>query len=187
MKQSRLNQNQPLKVKKPLKANKGLRQAAPLITTTTKSKPKKPKLPSVAKLKKEADKYHSLATRLRFAEQRNGEWVAQCVTCTTPEWKPIKVLQCGHFMSRQFNSTRYSEENTAPQCYGCNIMQQGKQYAFGIWVDGYYGIGTAQRLYEESKVPHQFTRDELLDIIADSKKVIDFYTNNVLQSKQAKE
>lgn len=158
----------------PLKSKSVLKAKSPIKKVSGKPK-KKPSLPSISKLKKEAHRVHSLATRLRFAEKRNGELVAQCVTCTNPEWKLIKILQCGHFMSRQFNSTTYSEENTAPQCYGCNVMQQGKQYAFGMWLDKTYGEGTAARLYEEAHTPHQFKRDELLQIIEDRKATIAHY------------
>lgn len=77
-------------------------------------------------------------------------------------------------MSRQFNNTRFSEENTGPQCYGCNVMQQGKQYAFGLWVDEFYGEGTAKRLYEEAHTPLQFKRADLEEIIADRKEQIRF-------------
>lgn len=162
----------PLKAKKTLVAKQPLKSKARL---KPKPAPKKRAKPSVSKLKKEADRLHSLATRLRFAQKQGGELVAKCVTCTNPEWKPIKVLQCGHFMSRRFNSTRYDEENTAPQCYGDNIMQQGKQYEFGLWIDKFYGEGTAMKLSKLSKQPHQWKAQELLGIIADREEEIRFY------------
>lgn len=81
-------------------------------------------------------------------------------------------------MSRQFNATRYEEENTAPQCYGCNVMQQGKQFEFGLWIDDFYGEGTAKKLYLATRKPHQFTREELLEIIEDRKEQIKFYEEN---------
>ena len=133
----------------------------------------KQKQKSVAQLKKEADKYWSKATRYRFAENRDGEWWADCITC--PAQLPIAKLQCGHFMSRQYNSTRYVEQNTAPQCYGCNVMQQGRQYEFGIALDALYGPQTAKEMHDLAKTPHQFTRDELLQIISDSKAEVEFY------------
>lgn len=157
--------NKPLKAKTNLKAKTTLKATKPIA--------KKPKKHTVSWYKKEADTWHSKATRYRFAEYKNGEWVAECVTCRTE--KPIKQLQCGHFMSRQHNSLRYSEENTAPQCYGCNVMQQGKQYEFGLWVDSMYGDGTAKRLYKESKTPHQFTVPELEEIIRERKTEVEFY------------
>lgn len=156
-----------MKAKTPLKAKTALKAKKPIAT--------KPKKHTISWYKKEADKYYSRATRLRFANLEDGVWVAECVTCGTK--KPIKDLQCGHFMSRQFNILRYEPENTAPQCFGCNVKQQGKQYEFGIWIDDMYGDGTAKRLHKESKTAHQFTQEELEQIIADSKAEIAFYEN----------
>lgn len=82
-------------------------------------------------------------------------------------------------MSRMHNITRYDEENTASQCYGCNVMHQGRQYQFGKEIDLLYGSGTADRLHKLSKTPHQFTTQELEEIIADSKEQIRFYEESI--------
>lgn len=84
-------------------------------------------------------------------------------------------MQNGHFMSRQFNATRFSEDNCAPQCVGCNVMQHGRQYEFSLWLEEFYGSGTAQRLREESRTVKQFTAADLQQIIADSKEIVKFY------------
>jgi hypothetical protein len=60
-------------------------------------------------------------------------------------------------------------------CYGCNVMSQGRQYEFGIAIDELYGEGTAKALHGESKQLHPFTLDELQEIIKDSKQQIKFY------------
>lgn len=78
-------------------------------------------------------------------------------------------------MSRQHNTLRYSEENTGPQCYGCNVMQQGRQYTFSLEIDKLYGEGTAKRLHQEAKQPHQFTIPELEEVIKDSKETVKYY------------
>jgi hypothetical protein len=157
---------QPLKVRK----SGGLKQSSKLKPKTPLSKAK-PK--GVAKLKKEADKWFSLAVRYGSAEFENGEWVVKCVTC--PNRKSVKTMQCGHFMSRRHNATRFSEENTAPQCYGCNVMHQGQQFQFGIEIDRMYGVGTASRLAKESKQEYRFTVEKLQQIIDDSRVKLDFY------------
>lgn len=162
-----------MKQKTPLKAKTTLKAKTPLKASLVKKPKKKPAVKSVAKLKKEADAWFSKATRYRFAELVDGIYVAECITCNIT--KPIKELQCGHFQSRMHNITRYSEENTAPQCYGCNVMHQGRQYQFGMEIDKLYGDGTAARLHQEAKTPHQFTREELLAIIQDSKAQVAFY------------
>lgn len=158
-----------LKAKTPLKQRESLKSRQSLKPS---DKPKSNKL-TVAKLKKLADKYYSLATRYRFAEKRGDTWYAQCITCQVE--KPIKQLQCGHFMSRRHNILRYRDENTAAQCYGCNVMSQGRQYEFGIAIDELYGVGTAKSLYQESKQLHKLTVEELQQIISNSKETIKFY------------
>jgi len=158
-----------LKTKTPLKAKTRLR---------TSPKPKKQSKPPISKLKKEADRLFSLATRYRFAEEIDGKYYARCVTCVDAKLRPLKELQCGHFQSRRFNATRYSEINTAPQDYACNVMQYGQQYRFANFIDDFYGDGTAKRLEKEAREPHPFTREELEQVIHDSKEYIRAYQNN---------
>ena len=154
-----------------LKQRKGLVRKAGLRKKPS-VKPK-PKTKSISQLKKEADRFFSLATRYRFAELIKGEYVASCITCGMSA--PIKQLQCGHFMSRRFNATRFLEENTAAQCVSCNIYHYGEQYKFGLAIDDFYGDGTAKKLQRQAKKYYKFNRDELLEIIHDSKEEIDFY------------
>lgn len=130
---------------------------------------------SVAKLKKKADKYYSLATRYRHSFQRNGETVSSCITCGTV--KNIKDLQAGHFVSRKVNVLRYDDENVAPQCYSCNIMQYGERYEFAKQIDLMYGNGKADELHSRRHESHKFTVDELNQIIEDCKTEIAFYEN----------
>ena len=78
-------------------------------------------------------------------------------------------------MSRRFNATRFLEENTAAQCVSCNIYHYGEQYKFGLAIDDLYGAGMAKKLQKQAKKYHKFNRDELLEIIHDSKEEIDFY------------
>ena len=82
-------------------------------------------------------------------------------------------------MSRQYNGTRFSELNTAPQCYGCNVMHQGRQYEFGIALDELYGAGTAKRMHDLAKQPHQFKVPELEQIIKDAKEEILLYEQEI--------
>ena len=168
MKKTQLKAKTPLKQRVSLKSRQSLKSAGVRSAAMTKSKK-----PSVAKLKKDADKYYSKATRYRFAEKRGDTWYAECITCGVE--KPIKQLQCGHFMSRRHNILRYRDENTAAQCYGCNVMSQGRQYEFGLAIDDLYGAGTAKALHEESKQLHTLTVDELQEIIRDAKEQIKFY------------
>lgn len=157
-----------MKSKTPLKAKTPLR---------AKAKPKKQPKPSVAKLKKKADAVHSQVVRLEAADKDGN---VKCITC--PNVKHYKQMQCGHFMSRQHNSTRYHFRNTAPQCYGCNVMHQGRQYEFGLELDKLYGRGAADAMHKLAKQSLQFTVDQLEKLIHDRTESLKFYENGVIWS-----
>ena len=97
---------------------------------------------TISKLKKELDKWFSLYIRLREATDTG---LCQCFTCGKVDH--YKSMQCGHFQSRRFLSTRWNEDgNCEVQCQKCNIWEQGQQYKFGLHIDAKYGEGTAEEL-----------------------------------------
>ena|SRR3990167_7814263 len=77
-----------------------------------------------AQLKKELDKLHSIFVRTKYS--KNG--ICLCYTCNKP--MAIKEAHCGHFISRTYLSTRWNENNTRPQCPGCNLFGGGKPLDF---------------------------------------------------------
>ena len=90
---------------------------------------------------KRLDTIFSLYIRLRVA---NNEMV-ECFTCgKISHYK--KNMQCGHFQSRSSYSTRWDPNNCQVQCYGCNVMQQGRQYQFGLNLEKNMAKGL-QRIY----------------------------------------
>ena len=132
---------------------------------------KKPlKKPQVSKLKKIADKFFSLAIRLRDSDTGG---IACCITCGTK--KHYKQLQNGHFVKRSVNLLRYDEENCNAQCYSCNVMKYGEQYLYAKALDDKYGSGTAERLMAQRFTTHKFTVEELQSIVDDSKTQIAYY------------
>jgi|TARA_R100000479_G_scaffold96594_1_gene47839 hypothetical protein len=115
-----------------------------------------PKKLTRSKIVKKLDAVFSQYIRLSNAD-KNG--YCTCVTCGKKyHWKQI---QAGHFMSRKHYSTRWLEDNVKPQCYGCNVMQQGQQYKFSK----YLGNNLSEELYNKSKEVVKFTTDELQDKI----------------------
>ena len=99
------------------------------------------------KLQSEADRLFSLLVRQDAA---NSEGIVQCDTCGNfMEWRKS---QCGHFMSRRHNSTRFDRLNVAPQCVKCNIFSQGEQMQFAEYIDNLHGEGTAKSLLQKSKM-----------------------------------
>lgn len=98
---------------------------------------KKPKQKAIEEL----DKWFSLFIRLREADS-NG--IVRCFTCG--KFDHWKKMQCGHFASRKYLSTRWEDKNCDVQCVSCNMFDQGVQFVFGQRLDEKYGPGTAEML-----------------------------------------
>jgi hypothetical protein len=124
----------------------------------------------ITKLKKKADTWFSKYVRYRDGQVKDGEWVANCITCGTE--KPIKLLQAGHFVSRNCNPLRYEDMNVHAQCVGCNMFKQGEQYAHAREIDELYGSGTAETLHNQRHQTKKWTSAELEQIITDAKEYI---------------
>tara|TARA_R110000850_G_scaffold259669_1_gene386828 strand:- start:74 stop:481 length:408 start_codon:yes stop_codon:yes gene_type:complete len=123
---------------------------------------------TISKLKKELDKYFSLYIRLR--NSHNG--LVQCFTCGCV--KPYnKGIQNGHFQSRRFLSTRFNEENCAPQCVACNMFRAGEQYKFSLNLDAKYGEGKAEELELLARTIVKFTRVDYEDKISYYKALVE--------------
>ena len=117
-----LKRKTPLRSKTPLKATNKFK--------ATEVKVKGKKLPdkySKKKLTENLDEIFSKYIRLKYADS-NG--ICQCISCTSRKhWKEI---QCGHYMSRRYFATRWSEDNCRPQCVACNIFNQGNIQAYRV-------------------------------------------------------
>lgn len=132
---------------------------------------------AVKDLKKKADTWFSKYVRYRDSELRNGEWIAECITCGVE--KPVKSMQAGHFVSRRVSSLRFDELNVNAQCVGCNMFKAGEQYLYSINLDKKYGEGTAKSLMDRRHETHKFTQDELLNIISEAKETCKWYENQL--------
>ncbi len=108
---------------------------------------------------------------VRLRDSAGG--LAVCITCGVK--KPIKEMQCGHFVKRSVNLLRYDEENCNAQCYSCNVMRYGEQYLYAKALDDKYGDGTAEKLMNQRQISHQFTTEELQQIIQDSVTQIELF------------
>ena len=85
----------------------------------------KGKVKTQAQLKKELDRVFSKYVRQKDADESG---MVSCITCgKTLHWKEI---QAGHFVSRQYLTTRWDENNVRPQCVGDNIFGNGKPLDF---------------------------------------------------------
>ena len=101
-----------------------LKRTTPLKKTPIKRKPwvKKAEKAGMSKPKliKELDVWFSRYIRLKYSDSRG---YCRCISCGKVYfWKEI---QNGHYMSRRYMSTRFSEDNCRPQGVECNIFNQG--------------------------------------------------------------
>jgi hypothetical protein len=112
---------------------------------------------------KKLDKVFSLYIRHKYAK----DGMVKCYTCDAV--KPIAQMQCGHFISRAYYSTRWEEDNCRPQDVSCNIYHQGMQYEFGRRLEKEIGIGRIEQMMEIKSHPARFS-------IADYQEMIDLYT-----------
>lgn len=108
---------------------------------------KKPRKPSISKLKKKLDSIFSTYVRTKYA--KNGR--LQCYTC--PKSGTIAELQNGHFVPRQYLRTRWDERNCRPQCYACNLLYNGQPSRFAANLIKEYGEGIIQELEKDRMIP----------------------------------
>src|SRR3990167_2677458 len=89
-----------------------------------------------ARWKKEADFWFS-----KFIRWRDK---GQCYTCKNKN--DPKKMQCGHFVPRQYLSTRYSEVNNHCQCYVCNMLYGGQPDIYALNLQRDYGEDIIEKL-----------------------------------------
>jgi hypothetical protein len=126
---------------------------------------------SISKLKKELDKWFSLYIRLRDA---TDEGMVQCFTCGKVAHYKKGGMQCGHFQSRRYHSTRWNEQNCQVQCVRCNMFSgNGEQWKFGLALDVKYGEGTSGDLEFAAKIIAKKMRAEYEEDIRYYKSIVE--------------
>ena len=119
------------------------------------------KKPTRSKIVKKLDAEFSRYIRLKYADH-NG--YVKCYTCDRDKHYKDS-MQCGHFLSRRFYATRWSEDNCRPQCYGCNCHAQGRQYEYALNLNKEYGYNIAEELLQISREMVKISTPELLEKI----------------------
>lgn len=169
-----------------VRQKKPLRAKAPLRRTPKKPKKRKTiEQKTASELVKAADREFSRYIRLRDSVEEGGAWVGVCITCPRKlviidadgKWR--RDSQNGHYISRGFHQLRYDEENCSLQCSHCNAWRDkvSMTEAYTKAVDDKYGDGTANKLKawsEQDGARKMLTKPELLQVIADSKKQVEF-------------
>ena len=147
-------------------------------TKATRQLNKEPKKPiarkrTLTQLKNELDKVFSRYIRAKYAD-RNGR--VRCYTCSREYL--VGDAQAGHFASRRHMATRWDEDNVRPQCYACNITDQGRQWRFGQALDREQP-GIAQEVMERSESRHRNSANAL-------RAAIDHYTARLEEYESTK-
>ncbi len=105
---------------------------------------------------KKLDAIFSEYIRLRTA---NANGFVECVTCGKQDhWRS---MDCGHFISRKFMSTRWHEDNCQVQCKSCNVFRYGEQYKYSLWL----GAEKSDHLYRLSKQTLKLFDYDIQDMI----------------------
>ncbi len=156
-----------------------LKAKTPIKKVSGKPVRKKPK--TVAWYKKEARVCFNRAVKYRDSEIIDGEWIFNCITCDKPvlfkdrDGHFQQTAHAGHFQPETRGNTRFNELNVNGQCNWCNSFNAGEQIKYARALDLKYGDGTAKELERLAHIPHQWTKEELLEIIKDAKTEVEFY------------
>ncbi len=105
---------------------------------------------------KKLDAIFSEYIRLRTA---NANGFVECVTCGKQDY--WRSMDCGHFISRKFMSTRWHEDNCQVQCKSCNVFRYGEQYKYSLWL----GAKKSDHLYKLSKQTLKLFDYDIQDMI----------------------
>ena len=123
---------------------------------------------TVSSLKKELDKIFS-----RYIRYRDK---GRCFTCRLV--RDPKEMQNGHYVPRQFNSTRYDERNNNCQCYACNMLYGGQPDIYTINLQKKYGKKIVQELNNLRKQTKQFSVPELKEMIKKYKDKLEYLSTH---------
>lgn len=164
-----------------MKRKTELKKKTPL-KATTKKRPKQ----TIPELTKKADVALSRYVRLRDSNFNGSEWVGRCITCDreltilTAEGKWRAGANLGHFIGRGCKELRYDEYNTNLQCAHCNAWldkeEMLQRYRKGIQLK--YGDSILKELKLRAKITRTNSREELEQVIHDSKAELDHMLSN---------
>jgi hypothetical protein len=143
---------------------------------------------TIPQLVKKADEAFSKYVRLRDCDRTGNEWHGKCISCNkrglvawideTGKLRFVKGWNAGHFVSRGNKVVRFDEENVNLQCaFSCNNMKSGNIVQYRLALRDKYGDGIPgklEKLAEETQY-YKFTREELEQVISDSKEQIKWY------------
>jgi len=84
------------------------------------------------------------------------DWMVECITCWRKfdyRVKEFRVrMQCGHYVSRNINRYRYSEDNCHPQCSICNVFHKGNYRNYYLYMTWRYGEEKERDMWNDKGV-----------------------------------
>ena len=107
-----------------------------------------------------ADREYSRMIRIVASDPHTG--MSSCITCN--ERMHWSRLDCGHFITRAKQATRYEPMNTWPQCQTCNRHHNGRRDRFEAFLNGMLGEEMVQELKRRSQDPMHYTTEDLQEM-----------------------
>lgn len=123
------------------------RPRMPLKRKSVKNGLSKKKKPTQGKLKPKTLTWYKRELDRLFSLYIREKYPKECYTCRNTGVR----LQNGHFISRMYLSTRWSEDNCRPQCQVCNMLQQGRIVDFEEHLIREIGAERVQALKDKRK------------------------------------
>jgi len=88
------------------------------------------------------------------------------ITCFTCQQEfELKNIDCGHYISRQYKTVRWDEQNTEPQCKSCNRFHEGRKDVFALNLQKKYGDDILEKLNQRKNQIKKFTEYELQEMV----------------------
>lgn len=141
-----------------------------------KRKPKTPKSgikerkPSTAALVRKLDKVFSLYIRLRDSAAYNFKYF-RCISCG--QIKPFEQMDCGHFISRTHQATRFDEENAHGECRFCNRFSADHIIAYQRNLEAKIGKDRVDMLLARGRITKKWSAFELQLLIKHYQQEVD--------------
>lgn len=105
-------------------------------------------------LEETLDRIFSVFIRITYADPQG---YVRCYTCE--QILPWQESQCGHFIPRGNDATRYDEDNCRPQCSFCNEHRNGMPESFEEHLRDDLGDEAVDALLAKGRTTYQFTDD----------------------------
>lgn len=129
---------------------------------------RKKKKPTLKAIKRKADQIFSEYIRQLHAD-KSGRTI--CVTCG--DIKPWKEHQCGHYFPRNRLGTRFHDDNSHPQCVGCNIFRKGNYTSYAAYMYNRYGKDKMEYMESLSRKTLKLSVSDYQTMIAGWRQLID--------------